>query len=229
MTLSKTTNDLAKCFGEDTKDLTMRIGLHSGPTTAGVLRGERSRFQLFGDTVNTASRMESTGVKGRIHVSQSTADELIGKGRGHWLSPREEKLSVKGKGAMQTYFVVVSDPTTTESGEGSAGDMTTGGGSSSGATAYPAVPCSCTQSSELDDHDLHHHDTAKKEEPMFQVKNRGVFVGTDNSPVENHNGKDETNIEELACNSTAGAEQFNWIKAKLQKRLGKNSDISRSL
>jgi class 3 adenylate cyclase len=45
-----------------------------GPTTAGVLRGEKSRFQLFGDTVNTAARMESTGQKGRIHVSQKTAD-----------------------------------------------------------------------------------------------------------------------------------------------------------
>ena len=46
-------------LGEDTGNLTMRIGLHSGPVTAGVLRGERSRFQLFGDTVNVSG--QSTG------------------------------------------------------------------------------------------------------------------------------------------------------------------------
>jgi len=40
-------------LGPDTAELGMRFGLHSGPVTAGVLRGERARFQLFGDTVNT--------------------------------------------------------------------------------------------------------------------------------------------------------------------------------
>lgn len=96
---------LAESLGEETLNLSFRVGLHSGPVTAGVLRGEKTRFQLFGDTVNTAARMESNGIKGKIHVSQSTADELIKSGHGHLLLARQEKISAKGKGDMQTYFV----------------------------------------------------------------------------------------------------------------------------
>jgi class 3 adenylate cyclase len=101
------TNSLAPSLGEDTADLKMRIGLHSGSVTAGVLRGKKSRFQLFGDTINTASRMESNGAMGRIHVSQETADELIASGFSHWLTPRQDKIMAKGKGEMQTYWVEV--------------------------------------------------------------------------------------------------------------------------
>ena len=79
-------------LGPDTGDLSMRMGMHSGPVTAGVLRGERSRFQLFGDTMNTAARMEHTGVRDRIQVSQETADLLIAAGKTTWVTRREDGM-----------------------------------------------------------------------------------------------------------------------------------------
>ena len=74
---------LVKTLGPETEELRMRFGLNSGPVTAGVLRGERSRFQLFGDTVNVAARMESCGERDRIQLSEATADLLIDAGKGH--------------------------------------------------------------------------------------------------------------------------------------------------
>lgn len=92
-------------LGPDTGDLSMRMGIHSGPVTAGVLRGERSRFQLFGDTMNTAARMEHTGVRDRIQVSQETADLLIAAGKTTWVTRRDD-----GTLTFQTlwcYFFVI--------------------------------------------------------------------------------------------------------------------------
>ena len=96
-------------LGPDTGDLAMRFGLHSGPVTAGVLRGEKSRFQLFGDTVNTAARIESTGQKNRIHISEETKALLDIAGKGHWAIPRDELVHAKGKGEIKTFWLVLKE------------------------------------------------------------------------------------------------------------------------
>lgn len=113
-------------LGPDTEELGVRIGLHSGPVTAGVLRGERARFQLFGDTVNTTARMESTGQPNKIHVSQETADLLAAAGKSQWLRTRREKVVAKGKGELQTYWLDATGEAGASTGSGdSAEDVET--------------------------------------------------------------------------------------------------------
>ncbi|KAL7535616.1 hypothetical protein ACHAXR_006607 [Thalassiosira sp. AJA248-18] len=91
--------------GLDTAKLDMRFGIHSGSTTAGILRGTKSRFELFGDTINTASRMESTGLEGKIQVSEETAELIRRDGKPRWLIKRDTMITAKGKGELQTYWV----------------------------------------------------------------------------------------------------------------------------
>jgi len=98
-------NELEVKLGPGTSDLRLRVGLHSGPVTAGVLRGEKERFQLFGDTMNTAARMESTGAINLIHASYETAQLLIADDKGSWVTPRDGVVFAKGKGEMQTYWL----------------------------------------------------------------------------------------------------------------------------
>ena len=110
---------LENSLGPDTSDLGMRFGLHSGPVTAGVLRGERSRFQLFGDTMNTAARIESTGMKNKIHLSESTAERLSIQGKGHWCVRRQDKVVAKGKGELKTFWLELRGDTAKSSQSGS--------------------------------------------------------------------------------------------------------------
>lgn len=89
-------------------NLSMRFGIHSGPITAGVLRGQKSRFELFGDTINVASRMESTGHPNKIQVSEETARLLREEGCEDWLVPRKGLVRAKGKGELKTYWLNVT-------------------------------------------------------------------------------------------------------------------------
>jgi len=81
--------------------LRMRIGVHSGPIVAGVIGIRKFTYDLWGDTVNVAIRMESTGQPGRVHVSSSTA-ELIA--HAFELEPRGA-IEVKSLGMVETFFV----------------------------------------------------------------------------------------------------------------------------
>jgi class 3 adenylate cyclase len=103
--MSTETKELEIRLGPGTSDLTLRIGLHSGSVTGGVLRGDKSRFQLFGDTMNTAARMESTGLPDCIQMSERTANLLKASGKENWILRREEPVLAKGKGEMVTYLI----------------------------------------------------------------------------------------------------------------------------
>ena len=83
----------------------MRLGIHTGPVVAGIVGVKKFQYDIWGDTVNTASRMESSGEVGHVNISESTyelvkdAPEFFFKSRG--------KVQAKGKGEMEMFFVTV--------------------------------------------------------------------------------------------------------------------------
>lgn len=87
---------------ETSTGLRMRIGMNTGEAIAGVIGRHRFIYDVWGDTVNTASRMESHGLPGRIHVTRAVRDTL----QGQFLFEERGRIEIKGKGLMETFFLM---------------------------------------------------------------------------------------------------------------------------
>jgi len=91
--------EFSREFGEE---LSIRIGIHTGPVVAGVIGKRKFIYDVWGDTVNTASRMESHGEPGTIHVTDETRHLL----KDMYILTSRGEITVKGKGVMRTWFLI---------------------------------------------------------------------------------------------------------------------------
>ncbi|WP_437600578.1 adenylate/guanylate cyclase domain-containing protein [Sorangium sp. So ce590] len=89
-------------LADDGEPFRLRIGINTGPVIAGVIGKKKFSYDLWGDAVNVASRMESSGEPGRIQVSEASYARLVGD----FLLEERGLVTIKGKGAMKTYWLV---------------------------------------------------------------------------------------------------------------------------
>ena len=81
----------------------MRVGIHTGPVVAGIVGVKKFQYDIWGDTVNTASRMESNGDVGKVNISQATCELL--KSDSDFTFESRGKVQAKGKGEIEMWFV----------------------------------------------------------------------------------------------------------------------------
>ena len=82
-------------------NVALRIGIHTGPIVAGVIGKNKFAYDLWGSTVNMASRMESTGEKNKIQISESTYHII----KADFKFQKRKEVKVKGIGLVNTYLI----------------------------------------------------------------------------------------------------------------------------
>jgi class 3 adenylate cyclase len=99
-------DEMGQFRSRDGAQIDLRIGIHTGPAVAGVIGQRKFSFDVWGTTVNIASRMESLGEAGKVHVSEAVAHALTGR----FSFIDRGLIEVKGAGAMRTFFLGDPNP-----------------------------------------------------------------------------------------------------------------------